>query len=122
MASPLLERLRHDLRVEVPSRGLALRADPEIADRVLLVRYEELKRDPASEIERLFEFVGLDATPAFVAEVADASDFRHHRATGAGKHTRRGEVGDWRNYFSAADEELFRELAGDVFEAAGYEL
>ena len=61
-----------------------------------------------------------DATTAFVAEVADASDFRHHRTTGAGYHTRRGEVGDWRNHFSAEDEELFRELAGDVFEAVRY--
>jgi len=103
-------------------RGLALRADPELADRVHLVRYEELKRDPEPEIARLFEFVGLDATSGFVAEVADASDFRHHRTTGAGKHTRRGEVGDWRNHFSTADEEMFRELAGDVFEAVGYEL
>lgn len=102
-------------------RGLALRADPELADRVHLVRYEEMKQDPALEIARLFEFVGLDASPAFVAEVADASDFRHHRTTGAGKHTRRGEVGDWRNHFSPADEDLFRELAGDVFEAVGYE-
>jgi hypothetical protein len=103
-------------------RGLALRADREFADRVHLVRYEELKRDPAIEIARLFEFVGLEATPAFVAEVADASDFRHHRSTGTGRHTRRGEVGDWRNHFSPADDELFRELAGDVFEAVGYEL
>ena len=103
-------------------RGLALRADPELADRVHVVRYEDLKRDPAVEIARLFEFVGLDATPAFVAEVADASDFRHLRTTGAGRHTRRGEVGDWRNHFSPADEELFREVAGDVFEAVGYEL
>jgi hypothetical protein len=103
-------------------RGLALRSDAELADRVHLVRYEDLKRDPGFEIARLFDFVRLDATPAFVAEVADASDFRHHRTTGAGMHTRRGEVGDWRNHFSAADEELFRELAGDVFEAVGYEL
>ncbi len=103
-------------------RGLALRGDPEFADRVHLVRYEELKRDPAVEIARLFEFVGLDATPTFVTEVADASDFRHHRSTGAGSHTRRGEVGDWRNHFSPADEQLFSELAGDVFEAVGYEL
>jgi hypothetical protein len=103
-------------------RGLALRAEPTLADRVHLVRYEDLKRDPALEIARLFDFAGLEATPAFVAEVADASDFRHHRNTGAGRHTRRGEVGDWRNHFSPADEELFRELAGDEFEAVGYEL
>jgi Sulfotransferase family len=102
-------------------RGRALRSNPEFADRVHLVRYEELKREPELEIARLFEFTGLDAATEFLAEVADASDFRHHRSTGAGRHTRRGEVGDWRNHFSAEDNALFAELAGDVFEAVGYE-
>jgi hypothetical protein len=108
--------------VRAARRGLALRNDPELADRVHLVRYEELKADPAGEIRRLFDFAGLDAGDAFVREVAETTDFRHHRATGAGRHTRRGEVGDWRNHFSADDEALFRELAGDVFVEAGYEL
>jgi sulfotransferase family protein len=119
---PESRRAQINTWVRAARRGLALRADPALADRVHLVRYEELKRDPAFEIARLFEFLGLDATPDFVDEVGEASDFRHHRTTGAGYHTRRGEVGDWRNHFSGEDEELFRALAGDVFEALGYEL
>jgi hypothetical protein len=100
--------------------GVELRGDPEVADRVHLVRYEELKAAPEAEIARLFEFAGLDADRAFVADVADRSDFRHHTSTGDGRHTRRGEVGDWRNHFSAEDEALFRELAGEAFATAGY--
>jgi hypothetical protein len=106
--------------VRAARRGLALRNDPELADRVHLVRYETLKADPAGEIRRLFDFAQLDVDDAFVREVADGTDFRHNRATGAGRHTRRGEVGDWRNHFSAEDDALFRELAGDVFVEAGY--
>jgi hypothetical protein len=119
---PETRRAQINMWVRAARRGLALRADPTLADRVHLVRYEDLKRDPTFEIARLFEFVGLDATTAFAAEVADASDFSNQRTTGAGYHTRRGEVGDWRNHFSEEDEELFRELAGDVFDAVGYEL
>ncbi|HEY5011752.1 MAG TPA: sulfotransferase [Acidimicrobiia bacterium] len=106
--------------VSAVRRGLELRSDPEFADRVHLVRYEELKAAPEDEIARLFEFSGLDADARLIAEVADRSDFRHQSSTGAGRHTRRGEVGDWRNHFDADEEVLFRELAGDVFESVGY--
>lgn len=101
-------------------RGIALRNDAEVAARVHLVRYEDLKADPHSEIRRLFDFADLDVDDEFVAEVADRTDFRHNKATGAGRHTRRGEVGDWREHFSEADEALFHDLAGEVFEASGY--
>jgi hypothetical protein len=101
-------------------RGLDLRADPESAGRVLSLRYEDLKRAPEETIARLFEFARLDVDEQFVSEVADRSDFRHLSTTGAGRHTRRGEIGDWQDHFSADDEALFRELAGATFEAVGY--
>jgi Sulfotransferase family len=107
--------------VRAVQRGIELRSDPEFAGRVHLIRYEELKADPEAEIARLFAFAGLDTDRAVVADVADRSDFRHHRSTGDGSHTRRGEVGDWQNHFSADDETLFRELAGEVFTTAGYQ-
>jgi hypothetical protein len=106
--------------VRAVERGQGLRSDPALADRVHLVRYEELKAAPEIEVARLFEFAGLEADSVFVAEVADRSDFRHQRSTGAGRHTRRGEVGDWENHFDADDIALFRALAGDAFTSAGY--
>jgi hypothetical protein len=101
-------------------RGMALRADPELADRVHLVRYEEMKADPHAEIARLYAFCGFDADAGEIALVAERTDFRHHQHTGAGRHTRRGEVGDWRNHFTPDDEQLFRSTVGELFERAGY--
>jgi hypothetical protein len=109
-----------DAWTKAVERGRALRDDPELSDRVRLVRYEDLKADPQGQIAALLEFTGLDAGPQLLADIVDRADFRHHRATGDGRHTRRGEPGDWRNHFTAADEALFRERAGAVFEAAGY--
>jgi hypothetical protein len=100
--------------------GMELRADPKLARRVHLVRYEDLKADPFREIERLYAFCGFTAKALDVEEIVERSDFRHHRQTGDGRHTRRGEVGDWRNHFSAEDETLFRSMVGDLFEEAGY--
>jgi hypothetical protein len=101
-------------------RGIALRADTEVAARVHLVRYEDLKADPHREIARLYDFCGFDTDAAEIDQVADRTDFRHHEHTGAGRHTRRGEVGDWRNHFTPDDEELFRSTVGELFELAGY--
>lgn len=117
---PATRRAQVELWARAAKRGLELRRDPEFADRVHLVRYETLKADPTAEIARLYSFADLPADDAFVAGVADATDFRHHRSTGEGRHTRRGEVGDWEQHLDARDRALFRELAGDVFEAAGY--
>jgi len=106
--------------VRAVRRGIDLRADPEISPRIHLVRYEDVKRDAATEIERLLGFIGVDAEPSLIADIADRSDFRHQRITGDGQHRRRGEIGDWENHFTADDEELFRSLAGELFEEAGY--
>lgn len=106
--------------VQAVRRGRELRSEREVADRVHLLRYEALKAAPEAEIARLFDFAGLDVDPRFVADIADRSNFRNQRSTGDGRHTRRGEVGDWQNHFDADDETLFRELAGDVFTTAGY--
>jgi Sulfotransferase family len=106
--------------VRAVDQGATLRADPELRDRVHLVRYEELKAAPEREITRLFEFAELDTHPRALAEITDRANFRHLGDTGDGRHSRRGEVGDWQNHFTPDDEALFRALAGDTFLAAGY--
>jgi hypothetical protein len=117
---PTARAAQIDAWVRAVERGRALRGDPALADRVHRVRYEDLEADPRGEITRLLAFAGLDADAGLLDEIVDRADFRHHRSTGDGHHTRRGESGDWRNHFTADDEALFRERAGAVFEAAGY--
>jgi hypothetical protein len=109
-----------ELWVRSMQRGAALHADPALADRVLRVRYEDMKADPPAQIARLLAFAGLDAGAAEIATTAELTDFGRHQNTGAGSHTRKGSVGDWRNHFTPDDEALFRELATAEFEAAGY--
>jgi hypothetical protein len=121
---PTARRDQIAMWVRAIRRGQALRADPRLAERVHTIRYEDLKVAPEREITRLFEFAGLAADESLVTEVVERSDFRHrlaHPAVGDGHHHRRGEVGDWREHFSPDDEAMFREIAGEVFVAAGYQ-
>jgi Sulfotransferase family len=100
-------------------RGLALREDTGIRDRVTRVRYEDLKRDSAGESERLLTAVGLDAPPDVVAGAVASTDIRLY-STGPGEFRHRGEVGTWAEYFTAEDDRLFREMVGDLFTEVGY--
>ncbi len=100
--------------------GIALREDPEFQDRIELVRYETLKRDPISEITRLFAFAGLPTTPRMVKRVARRTEFRRHRKTGPGRHNNKGVVGGWRDLFSEGDLRLFEQHAGDLMRRCGY--
>lgn len=102
------------------SRGMELRADPPLAGRIRRIRYEDLRADTEPEIAALLEFAGLADVPGRAAELRDATDFSRIKVRSE-KHFRSGVVGDFRNHLDAADEARFRELAGDVFEAAGYE-
>lgn len=101
--------------------GQSLRADPEFAGRVLLVHYEDLKADTAQETARMLAFAGLDGGDDLAARLAEKTVFGSYGATGFGSHRRKGIVGDWRNYFTDDEVDVFREVAGDALVAAGYE-
>jgi hypothetical protein len=57
----------------------------------------------------------------------DASSFermsggRRRGEDAPGAHVRKGVVGDWTRYFTAADAERFHRISGDVLTAWGYE-
>ncbi|KAF6025240.1 SULT6B1 [Bugula neritina] len=78
---------------------------------VLCVMYEQLKKDPVTEIKRIDKHIGSGATDGLVQEVVDATAFKTLKKTKEsseqhiaflfkGTMYRKGEVGDWKNYFS----------------------
>jgi len=118
--APVDRRTQIDRWLLAVNDGIALRADPRFAGRILLLRFEDLKADPPAQIGRLFDFAGLPWTAELLAAVAAATDFAAYAPAGEGFFHRKGVVGDWRNHFSPADEALFRDVVGDLFERAGY--
>jgi hypothetical protein len=116
--SPADRRTQIDLWRDSVERGLqVLERHPE---RTFGLRYEDVKADPAREIERLYDFAGLPHDPERVARAARDSDFSRHARTGDGLHFRKGVVGDWRNHFDGSDEALFDSLVGELSRRCGY--
>ncbi len=93
----------------------------------LTLRYEEMIRDMAGSLGQVCAFLGVQDSAAVVKACAEAASFEKMsggRAQGQDvptAHVRKGVVGDWRNYFTKRDAEVFVRLAGAQLVRLGYE-
>jgi hypothetical protein len=91
------------------------------------VRYEDMLADQARVLSGFFARLDVDTDPAILRECVESARFEvmsGGRARGeldATAKVRRGVAGDWRNYFTREDGELFQRLAGDELRRMGYE-
>ncbi|XP_026211864.1 sulfotransferase 6B1-like [Anabas testudineus] len=91
---------------------------------IMIVTYEDLKQDLSEGIRQISSFFGFSLTEAQVQQVAEQSTFRAMKENSATSHGviadaifRKGEVGDWKNHFTAEqsqqmDEAFNKHLAG----------
>ena len=97
------------------------RAIPALGEDVLLVRYEDLRADPAAVLGRVVSFTGLDPQPEHIEAARDYADYENMKKREASKEgmrgsgqrvkpgdegnpdsfkVRRGKVGGYRDYFT----------------------
>lgn len=104
--------------------GLAAR---ERFQNYLHIRYEEFVKDPFSQASRLFDFLGLKRDANTVRECVSATSFnqlsggRKRGEEDVNSFFRKGVVGDWKNWFTAAQHACFEEAAGPLLTRLGYE-
>lgn len=118
--APGSRRVQLETWLDYVRHGIALRGNPEFANRIRAVRFEELKADPAASIAGVFAFMGVDCPTDLATRIAATTDFSRYPRTGPGRPKRKGAVGDWRQHFTAADAALVRELAADILLQLGY--
>uniref|UniRef100_A0A0B6ZDZ3 Sulfotransferase domain-containing protein n=1 Tax=Arion vulgaris TaxID=1028688 RepID=A0A0B6ZDZ3_9EUPU len=96
-----------------------IRTSPGLS--VHIVSYEDMKENPVAELRRLSEYLGTSTDIQFLENVAKATDFeamQTRKVTSTlfldqeGKPImyRKGQVGDWKNYFTIADSEWMDEV------------
>jgi hypothetical protein len=105
-------------------------ADPN----VLFLKFEAMKRDPPAVVRQIAAFMGVnDLSEAEVAAIAAQSDFSAMqgdiRANYSWTNTRRredgpafmrkGDVGDWENYFSPEQNAVFDKLYAEQMAGTG---
>lgn len=130
--SGALERFFQDDEVDEWARTWAepLRTIPTMRVRrhpVLLLRYEDMIGDQGRVLSNVFEFCRIRTSAAILDKCIETSSFeamtggRRAGQEAPGAHVRKGVTGDWKNYFTQQDGEIFHALAGDMLKKHGYE-
>jgi len=91
------------------------------------ITYEEMKTDMPAALNKVFEAIGVATSDEIAQQCTEASTFERMSGRPPGQQdptakARKGITGDWKNYFTLADGELFDALAGDQMKKMGYEL
>ncbi|XP_040206802.1 sulfotransferase 6B1-like [Rana temporaria] len=93
-------------------------------DTLLLMTFEDMKEDLEGAIKKISDFFSMPLTEEQVKGIADKGTFKSMKDNSKNTHGemssaifRKGEVGDWKNYFSEAqsqemDAEFEKTLAG----------
>jgi hypothetical protein len=93
-----------------------------LGDRLVEVRFEELKADPRAACRRIFAHCGMPSDEELVATVVQATEFgRSPGDAGEDRAARAGRVGDWRDRFGMRDAWSFERRAGAALRETGYE-
>jgi hypothetical protein len=105
-------------RTEVVQQTYA-RTDPE---RRVLVRYEELRADPVTELARICETIGIEPAEGQLERIAAANEFsRVPRARkGAGREIRRAKPGGWAAHMSREEIIAMHEILAEKLDELGY--
>ena len=92
----------------------------------MTIRFEDMLADQSKVLLEIFAELPIESTMAIARQCADAVTFEKTtgRLPGIARPTskqRSGISGDWKNYFTQQDGELFHSLAGQQLLAEGYE-
>jgi len=91
------------------------------------VRYEDLLERPDQEVGRLAGFLGADTSEKAVQQAVGSASFeklskgRERGQEDTSSFYRKGVAGDWNNYFTERDKEIYKEEAGELLIRLGYE-
>jgi hypothetical protein len=118
--APRDRRIQAEMWARYADEGTRWRREAWMADRILTVRFEAMRSAPEATTWDLATFVGLAPSPAEVRAALDVAHIERRPNRGPGLHVRSGAVGDWRAHFTADDERIFRDVAGEAFTRRGY--
>ncbi|XP_047938410.1 cytosolic sulfotransferase 16-like [Salvia hispanica] len=94
-------------------------------DKILFVKYEEIKSQPEREVSRIAEFLGRPLKEGEVEELLWRCSFERlkklevNTTAADARYFRKGEVGDWKNYLTSEMEDRIHQAVGLKLEALG---
>lgn len=108
----------------------------QASSNLILVKYEDIQKDPVWELTRILEFAGLSVDPKMAKASAEAANFENLKEYEKSqekinykdlknsdmsiKFFRSGKIGEYKNYFSDSLMSDFLEVHGSVLKRLGY--
>ncbi len=96
-------------------------------DRFLVIRYEDLLTNGWAEMQKIWQFLGVQAIDPRLESVLQAemqenpdADWQNQKAGQIAQLLRKGQSGSWREFFTPQEKALFLEKAGATLRAWGY--
>lgn len=104
-------------------------------DNVMILKYEDMKKDLHGSIQQISQFMGIELSSTVVDKIAEKSSFSsmkkdpsanytwadHRRAPGAAPFLRKGEIGNWKEYFTPEQSKTCDELYESKLKSVGLE-
>jgi len=96
---------------------------------ILQVNFEQLKRSPAPELERITDFLGMpevrDRIPAAIANnslqrMKEKEKAKPQRTSARGNFIRSGSAGNWQSALTPQQAQLVQQYAGNLLARLGY--
>ena len=100
-------------------------------ERILFMKYEDMKHDHAGSISKLASFLDLKVDSLLIDRIVTLSSFKSMTANettnfdwipqraDVPKHFRKGDIGDWRNHFNAEQSQQMDDLFIKKMEGSG---
>jgi hypothetical protein len=91
------------------------------------LRYEDLLARPFDEMQRLWNFLGVQAESALEKAISEEmssnpdEDWQAKRNENLASFLPKGQAGNWQRLFTARDKFLFKEVAGNMLIQWNYE-
>ncbi len=101
-------------------QSLDYMTNPNLSDRIRLVKYEDLRQNTSEELEQVFDFLALSTSPAQITSIVERQDIQKMKKKGEGQHVRKGLIGDWRQTLPSEDIKLWETLAARHLEQLDY--
>ena len=100
-------------------------------EHILFMKYEDMKHNHASSVTQIASFLEREADPQLIDRVVTLSGFQSMKSNentnfdwipqkaDKPKHFRKGDIGDWRNYFSADQSQQMDDLVVQTLKGSG---
>lgn len=96
-------------------------------EKCVQVKYEDLLQAPVEHVQRLLSFLDVSDEEDLISSMIEENSFekmsggRQRGDDDPNSFFRKGLAGDWKNYFTERDKQIFKNQAGDALIRLGYE-